>query len=96
MGARKLSAVLADGTEIDGTLDAKNLITHLELRSGSQAFAADFDDYKDFQGYGVMFPTHIVQKIDGRIIADFTVSEALANPLPDFSAAGALAKAATP
>jgi hypothetical protein len=27
-----------------------------------------------------MRATHIVQKIDGRIIADFVVSEALANP----------------
>jgi hypothetical protein len=35
---------------------------------------------KDFQGYGVMFPSRIVQKIDGRTVADLTVTEALANP----------------
>jgi hypothetical protein len=27
-----------------------------------------------------MFPTRIVQKVDGRTIADLTVTEALANP----------------
>jgi hypothetical protein len=36
--------------------------------------------YKDYQDYGVMFPSHIVQKIDGRVVADRTVTQALANP----------------
>jgi hypothetical protein len=27
-----------------------------------------------------MFPSHIVQKVDGRAVADLTVTEALANP----------------
>jgi hypothetical protein len=27
-----------------------------------------------------MFPTHIVNKVDGRTVADLTISEALANP----------------
>ena len=40
----------------------------------------DYSDFKDFQDYGVMFPAHIVQKLDGRPIAELTVTEALANP----------------
>ena len=27
-----------------------------------------------------MFPSHIVQKVDGRTVADLTVTDALANP----------------
>ena len=27
-----------------------------------------------------MFPSRIVQKVDGRVVADLTVTEALANP----------------
>jgi hypothetical protein len=69
-----------DGTEIRGTLDAKNLPTHVEWKIGGQTFSGDYADYKDFQEYGVMFPVRIVQKIDGREIANLTVSDSLANP----------------
>jgi hypothetical protein len=79
-GVKELSAMLADGTEVKGLLDAKNLTTHVEMRVGAQVLSADYADYKDFQDYGVMFPTRIVQKVDGRVVADLTVTEALANP----------------
>jgi hypothetical protein len=79
-GARELTVPLPTGTEAKASLDAANLMTHVEIRIGAQVFTGDYADYKDFQGYGVMFPTRIVQKVDGRIIADLTVSEALANP----------------
>ena len=79
-GRKELSVALADGTEVKGLLDAGNLATHVEMKAGGQVFSADYADYKDFQGYGVMFPSHIVQKVDGRIVADLTVTEALANP----------------
>ena len=79
-GVRELSAALPDGTEVKGLLDAKNLTTHVELKTGAQVLSADYADYKDFQDYGVMFPSRIVQKVDGRVVADLTVTEALANP----------------
>jgi hypothetical protein len=79
-GARELTVSLPTGTEAKASLDAANLMTHVEIRIGAQVFTGDYADYKDFQGYGVMFPTRIVQKVDGRTIADLTVSEALANP----------------
>jgi hypothetical protein len=79
-GATELSVTLADGTEVKSLLDAKNFPTHVEFRLGGKLFSAEYADFKDFQGYGVMFPTHIVEKLDGRIVADLTVTEALANP----------------
>ena len=79
-GQKELSVALPDGTEVKGLLDAKILATHVEMKVGGQVFSADYADYKDFQGYGVMFPSHIVQKVDGRTVADLTVTEALANP----------------
>jgi hypothetical protein len=79
-GQRELIVPLPTGAEAKGVLDAAGLITRVEIRIGAQLFTGDYSDYKDFQGYGVMFPTRIVQKIDGRIIADLAVTEALANP----------------
>ena len=64
----------------EGVLDAAGLMIRVEIKIGAQLFTGDYSDYKDFQGYGVMFPTRIVQKVDGRTIVDLTVSEALANP----------------
>ena len=52
----------------------------VEMNVGAQTYSGDFADYKDFQEYGVMFPSRISQKIDGAPVAEFTVSEALANP----------------
>jgi hypothetical protein len=79
-GMRELSVALPDGAEVKGLLDAKNLTTHMELKIGAEVWSADYAEYKDFQDYGVMFPTRIVQKIDGRTVADLMVTEALANP----------------
>ncbi len=79
-GSTELSVALPDGTEVKELLDAKNLATHVEMKVGGQMLSADYADYKDFQDYGVMFPSRIVQKIDGRVVADLTVTEALANP----------------
>ncbi len=79
-GAKELVVPGPGGTEIRGVLDSKNLPIHVELKIGAQTFSGDYADYKDFQEYGVMFPSRIVQKIDGREIADLTVSESLANP----------------
>ena len=79
-GQRELSVPLPTGLEAKGVLDAAGLMTRVEIKIGAQLFTGDYSDYKDFQGYGVMFPTRIVQKVDGRTIADLTVTEALANP----------------
>jgi hypothetical protein len=79
-GLKALNVTLPDGTEVSGLLDANNLMTHIELKIGGRVLSADFAGYNDFQGYGVMFPSHIVQKVDGQTVADLTVTEALANP----------------
>lgn len=79
-GMRELIVPGPDGTEISGVLDAKNFPIHVELKSGGKLYSADFGDYKDYQDYGVMFPSRIEQRIDGRPVADLAVSESLANP----------------
>jgi hypothetical protein len=77
---KEFSVPLPDGTEAHGLVGDKNLMTHVEFKVGAQLFAGDYADYKDFQDYGVMFPSRIVQKIDGRVVTELTVTEALANP----------------
>jgi hypothetical protein len=79
-GQRELTVPLPTGIDAKGVVDAAGLMTRVEIKIGAQLFTGDYSDYKDFQGYGVMFPTRIVQKVDGRTIADLTVTEALANP----------------
>jgi hypothetical protein len=85
-GVRELTVVLPDGTEVKSLLDAKNFMTRVEMRLGAQLFSADYADYKDFQEYGVFFPSRIIQRVDGRAVADLTVTEALANPYMIFPA----------
>jgi hypothetical protein len=79
-GQRELTVPLPTGVDAKGVVDLAGLMTRVEIKIGAQLFTGDYSDYKDFQGYGVMFPTRIVQKVDGRTIADLTVTEALANP----------------
>jgi hypothetical protein len=79
-GQRELTVPLPTGLEAKSVLDGAGLMTRVEIRIGAQLFTGDYSDYKDFQGYGVIFPTRIVQKVDGRTISDLTVTEALANP----------------
>ncbi len=79
-GQKELSVPLPDGTEVKGLVGEKNLLTRVELKIGEQVVSADYADYKDFHDYGVMFPSRIVQKVDGRVVADLTVTDALANP----------------
>jgi hypothetical protein len=79
-GATELIVPGPDGSEIRATLDTKNFPTHVEMNVGAQTYSGDFADYKDFQEYGMMFPSRISLKIDGAPVAEFTVSEALANP----------------
>jgi hypothetical protein len=79
-GLKELSVSLPDGTQVKGLLGEKNLLNHVEFKIGEQLLSGDYADYKDFHGYGVMFPSHIVQKVDGRAVADLTVTDALANP----------------
>jgi hypothetical protein len=50
------------------------------MNVGAQTYSGGYTDYKDFQEYGVRFPSRISQKNDGAPVAEFTVSEALANP----------------
>src|SRR3989442_1715034 len=69
-GQRELTVPLPTGVEAKGVLDAAGLMIRVEIKIGAQLFTGDYSDYKDFQGYGVMFPTRIVQKLDGRTIAD--------------------------
>ena len=82
-GLRELTVPLPNGRilpEAKVLLDAANLMTEVEVKVGGQVFTGEYAGYKDFQGYGVMFPERIVQKIDGRVVAELTVTEFLANP----------------
>jgi hypothetical protein len=79
-GATELIVPGPDGNEIRATLDAKNFPIHVEMKIGAQTLSGDYADYKDFQDYGVMFPTRIEQKVDGRPLASLTVTDALVNP----------------
>jgi hypothetical protein len=79
-GLRELVVPLPTGAEARALLDAAHLMTDVEIKIGGQVFAGTYAGYKDFQGYGVIFPERIVQKVDGRVLAELTVTESLANP----------------
>jgi hypothetical protein len=95
-GMTELSVSLPDGMELRGLLGEKNLLAHVEFKTAEQVWSGDYSDYMDFHGYGVMFPSHIVQKVDGRTVADLAVTDALANPYLIFPPPKALVQKPAP
>jgi hypothetical protein len=97
VGVKELKVALRDGTDVKGLLDAQNLTTRVEMKMGAQVPSADYAGYKDFQDYGVMFPSRIVQKVDGPRRRRPDGHRGVGQSLSDLSAAeGILAEITSP
>jgi hypothetical protein len=81
-GMREISVPLERyKTELKATLNAANQVIHTEMAVGGKLYTADFSAYEtDPMPYHVFFPHKIVEKVDGAVVADLTLSEHLANP----------------
>jgi hypothetical protein len=69
-----------DGITLKGTLGADQRPEKVEMPIkhpvlGDTVVEATYQGYKDFEGYEVFFPAHIVLKIGGRVLYDLTVSK---------------------
>jgi hypothetical protein len=81
-GMRQLTVPAARyNTEVTATLNKDGQIIRTEMTVGGKAYSAEFSDYQaDLMPYHVYFPHRIVEKVDGAVVADLTLSEHLANP----------------
>ncbi len=80
-GRKEMTVVAPDGTEIKALLGAKNRISNVEMQSGGKTYVGEYADYiEDFQDLEVMLPSKVVQKIDGKVVNDFTIWEHYPNP----------------
>jgi len=74
------------GTPVTVTLDADKRPARVEASVnhpllGKVKLETVYSDYKNFEvAYGVFFPAHIVQKINGRTTLDITIDEFHTNP----------------
>ncbi len=68
-------------TEVVATLDALSRPIHAEVKLDGKLYSADYEQYVDDRmDMGVQFPHHIVQKVDGKVVADIKVEWHHANP----------------
>jgi hypothetical protein len=72
--------VRIDGALAHATLDKDYRPARIELPVtdpllGKVTLQVELSGYKDFDGYEVFFPTHLVQKLNGRPLLDLTVTK---------------------
>jgi hypothetical protein len=77
-----------DGYPVKLTLDAKHLPVAVEVKAHGRTYAATFEDYRSTweSAYLVIFPSHIVWTLNGKPLANLTVTAFHSNPYVIFPA----------
>jgi hypothetical protein len=73
-GKTTISASL-EGTPFTATLDSEYRPTSVSLMADGRKLEMRYADYRDLHGYGVMFPTHITEILDGHFALDLKVDD---------------------
>jgi hypothetical protein len=86
-------SVTIDGEPVTATLDADHRPELIEAKIhdrelGAATLTIQYSGYKDFDYYGIFFPSHVVAKLDGHDALDVTVTSFLTHtyflfPKPD-------------
>jgi hypothetical protein len=86
-------SVNIDGEPVTATLDADHRPELIEAKIndrelGSTTLTVEYSGYKDFDYYGIFFPSHVVAKLGGHVALDVTVTSFLTHtyfmfPKPD-------------
>ena len=70
-----------DGFPVTITFSAQNLPEKVEVLANKHRYEAVFEHYRaEVPAYGVVFPSHIVWRMDGKPLADLHVTEFRDNP----------------
>ncbi len=79
-------------TELKALVNDQNEIVHTEMAVGGKLYSADFSDRQsDRMEYHVYFPHKIVEKVDGKTVADLTVESHVPGPYSPWAIPQALA-----
>jgi len=86
-------SVTIDGEPVTATLDAEHRPELIEAKIkdrelGSTTLTVEYSGYKDFDYYGIFFPSHVLAKLGGHTALDVTVTSFLTHtyflfPKPD-------------
>jgi hypothetical protein len=80
-GGQTIISLLVNGIPASVRMDSNDLPVRVETRVkhptvGDKPLELEYSDYEDIEvGYGVLFPKHIVEKLDGHTILNITVTE---------------------
>jgi hypothetical protein len=92
-GGKTTLSLIINGEPVTATLDADRRPALIEAKIkdrelGDTTLAVEYSGYKDFDYYGIFFPSHIVAKLGGHTALDVNVSSFLTHtyflfPKPD-------------
>lgn len=68
-------AATLDGTPFAATLDDDYRPASISATVNGQKVEMLYSNYRDLAGYGVMFATHIAEKVGGRLALDLTIDD---------------------
>ena len=90
-------SVTIDGEPVTATLDADHRPELIEATIkdrdlGQTTLAIEYSGYKDFDYYGIMFPSHVVATVGGHPALDLTVTAFLTHTYFLFSKPDGIAK----
>jgi hypothetical protein len=73
--------VPALATELTAMLDGNGYLVHTEFRYGGKLYSGDYSDFtNDKMDYHVFAPSHVVQKVDGKVVTDLAIDYTWVNP----------------
>ena len=79
-----------EGAPFEVTVDAEHRPQRVRWTLDGKVHEAEFRGYKDWELLDVFFPQRIVQRIDGRVVADLTVTDFRSNPYVVFPVPAAM------
>jgi hypothetical protein len=74
-GGKVTISVTLDGTPFTATLNSEYRPATISLMVDGRKIEIRYADYRDLQGYGVMFPTHVREVVDGHPALDLRVDD---------------------
>ena len=69
-----------EGGPLEVTVDVKHRPQVVRWTIDGKVHEAEFFNYKDWELLDVFFPQRIVQRVDGRVVADLTITDFRSNP----------------
>lgn len=91
-GAQTTFSMQLGGGPLEVVVDASHRPQRVKWTLENDVHEAEFSGYKDWELLDVFFPQRIVQRVNGRVTADLTITDFRSNPYVVFPVPGELRK----